>query len=92
MADIQETGRSNVIKRARLKVKSSPMLKVMADGIELGKGTVTIKMLPGALRVITSEKEPGLVILQKDGSKMTPVPIPAAVENNHHNKIKALLG
>ncbi len=76
----------------KLKVKSSPRLKVMADGIELGKGTVTIKMLPGALRVITAEKEPGLVILQKDGSKMTPVPVPAAVENNHHNKIKALLG
>src|SRR5512146_944835 len=28
----------------KLKVKSSPKLKIMADGVELGKGTVTIKM------------------------------------------------
>jgi diacylglycerol kinase family enzyme len=38
----------------KLKVKTSPKLKVMADGVELGKGTVTIKVLPGALHVITS--------------------------------------
>ena len=42
----------------KLQLKSSPRLKVMADGIGLGKGTVTIKMRPGALRVITPEKEP----------------------------------
>jgi len=76
----------------KVKVKSSPKLKVMADGVELGKGTVTIKMLPGALRVITAEKSPGLVILKDDGSKMIPVPIPTPVENDHHNKIRALLG
>ncbi|MGZ6347454.1 MAG: diacylglycerol/lipid kinase family protein, partial [Anaerolineales bacterium] len=51
----------------KVKVKSSPMLKVMADGIELGKGTVTIKMLPGALRVIAPEKSPGLAEAQKGG-------------------------
>jgi diacylglycerol kinase (ATP) len=75
----------------KVKVKSTPKMKVMADGIELGKGTVTIKMLPGALRVITAEKSPGLVIRQEDGSKMTPVPVPTPVENNHHNKIRTLL-
>jgi diacylglycerol kinase (ATP) len=75
----------------KVKVKSSPKLKVMADGVELGKGTVTIKMLPGALRVITAEKSPGLVILKDDGSKMIPVPVPTPVENDHHNKIRTLL-
>lgn len=75
----------------KLKVKSSPRLKVMADGIELGKGTVTIKMRQGALRVITAEKSPGLAILQKDKAKMTPVPVPTAVETKHHEKIKASL-
>lgn len=76
----------------KLKVKSSPSLKVMADGVELGKGTVTIKMHPGALRVITAETTPGLASLQEQGSKMTPLPVPPAVENNHHERIKALLG
>jgi len=39
--------------RARkLKIKTSPKLEVMADGVMLGKGTVKIKVLPGALRVI----------------------------------------
>jgi diacylglycerol kinase (ATP) len=75
----------------KLKVKSSPSLKVMADGVELGKGTVTIKVRPGALRVITAEKSPGLAGLQKDGAKMTPLPVPQAVENNHHERIKSLL-
>jgi diacylglycerol kinase (ATP) len=75
----------------KVKVKSSPRLKVMADGVELGKGTVTIKILPGALRVITAEQSLGLVILKEDGSKMIPVPIPAPVENDHHNKIRTLL-
>ena len=44
----------------KLKVKSSPELKVMADGIDLGKGTVTIKMWPGALRVIAAKKSLGM--------------------------------
>jgi hypothetical protein len=41
-------------------VKSSPELKVMADGIDLGKGTVTIKIWPGALRVIAAKKSLGM--------------------------------
>ena len=40
----------------KLKVKSFPRMKVMADGIALGKGSVTIKMHPGAVRVITGRK------------------------------------
>ena len=75
----------------KLKIKSSPRMKVMADGIELGKGPVTIKMRPDALRVITAEKSPGLTVLQNDGSKMMPVPVPTPVENNHHEKIRTLL-
>lgn len=43
--------------RARkLKIKTSPKLDVMADGVALGRGRVTIKVRPGALRVITTEK------------------------------------
>jgi|WetSurMetagenome_2_1015567.scaffolds.fasta_scaffold77959_2 diacylglycerol kinase (ATP) len=45
----------------RLKVKSSPRMKVMADGIDLGKGPVTIKVKPRALRVIAVEGGPSPV-------------------------------
>jgi hypothetical protein len=38
-----------------LKIKASPKLEVLADGILLGKGTVRIKVLPGALHVIAPE-------------------------------------
>src|SRR5512133_1650886 len=44
----------------KLKVKASPKLDVMADGVALGKGTVTIKVLPSAVRVITRKNHPGL--------------------------------
>jgi len=40
----------------KIKVKASPKLDVMADGVDLGKGTVTIKVRPGALRVIATKK------------------------------------
>jgi diacylglycerol kinase family enzyme len=47
----------------KLKVKSTPKAPISADGIELGKGTVTIKILPGALRVIANaeKKNPDVV-------------------------------
>ncbi len=58
--------------RARkIKVKSSPKLDVMADGIELGKGTVTIKVLPAALRVITPKLNPASKNSQTDSSRPT---------------------
>lgn len=44
----------------KLKVRSLPRLNVMADGIVQGKGTVTIKVLPGALRVIAPKKKANL--------------------------------
>jgi diacylglycerol kinase (ATP) len=47
--------------RARkLKIRSSPKLEVMADGVMLGKGPVKIKVLPGALRVIAPEVGTGV--------------------------------
>lgn len=59
----------------RLKVKTDPKLEVMADGVALGKGTVTIKILPGALRVITTKKGPALETPQ-NGTEKTNVPEP----------------
>jgi diacylglycerol kinase (ATP) len=75
----------------KLKVKSSPRLKIMADGVGLGKGTVTIKMHPGALRVIMPDKSPRPAKPQGDGAAMTSLPVPALAEDNHNEKIKAVL-
>lgn len=61
--------------RARkLKVKSSPKLEVMADGLVLGKGTVTIKVRPGVLRVITPKKSSNVESLQKEKDN-GPIPL-----------------
>lgn len=56
----------------KIKVKASPKLNVMADGVALGKGTVTIKVRPGALRVITAGKAPGAESLQKAEANTLP--------------------
>jgi diacylglycerol kinase (ATP) len=70
----------------KVKVKSSPKLDVMADGIALGKGTATIKLRPGALRVITVDKRPVLESSQKDAVEILPVPVPPPVEKNHRKE------
>jgi YegS/Rv2252/BmrU family lipid kinase len=66
----------------KLKVKSSPKLDVMADGVELGKGTVSIKVRKGALRVITTGKAPGSEIPQKEDANTVPVPARKAAKTN----------
>jgi diacylglycerol kinase (ATP) len=67
----------------KLKVKASPKLDVMADGVALGKGTVTIKIRPGALRVITAEKNPGFGIPPKDAVERIPVSVSLTVGKKH---------
>ena len=64
----------------KLKIKTSPKLAVMADGVELGKGTVTIKVRPAALRVITTAKSPGLESRPQDADEMLPEPVSPIVE------------
>jgi YegS/Rv2252/BmrU family lipid kinase len=76
----------------KIKVKASPKLDVMADGVALGRGTVTIKVLPGALRVITSEKNIGVKSTQKDTAKKLPVTIPPAVEKEQPKESVISLG
>lgn len=71
----------------KMKIKTSPKQDVMADGIELGKGTVTIKVRKAALRVITAEKNPGLGIHPKDTTQIVlPAPLSPMVENNHREE------
>jgi diacylglycerol kinase (ATP) len=77
----------------KLKVKTSPKQKVMADGVDLGKGTVTIKIRPGALRVITTEKGPGMENQQKESTEaIVPEPGSPTVGEDHHEETVILLG
>jgi diacylglycerol kinase (ATP) len=75
----------------KLKVKSSPNLDVMADGVALGKGTVTIKVRPGALRIITPSINPDSTSSQKDASEKLPEPISPPEEKNHSEESVILL-
>jgi len=77
----------------KLKVKTSPKQKVMADGVALGKGTVTIKVRPGALRVITNEKGPGMESPEKDSTEtVVPQQGSPTVGNDHPEETVILLG
>ena len=55
----------------KIKIKTSPKLDVMADGVALGKGTVTIKVRPGALRVITKAENPGVESMYKKETRQS---------------------
>lgn len=84
-----ENGRIQRYRARKLKVKGSPKMKVMADGVKLGKGTVTIKMRSGTLRVISAQKS-GLPVLQKDRAESMSVPVAIGARKNHRDQIKAL--
>lgn len=70
----------------KLKIKTSPKLVVMSDGTMLGKGTVRIKVLPGALRVIAPEPGAGLEKPQTETAKNMPAPVAKAVIEPENNK------
>ena len=76
----------------KLKIKSTPKLEVMADGAPLGKGTVTIKVRPGALRVIANKLSPGVENPQQDAGEKLPVPVPVTEQNDHHEEASILIG
>jgi diacylglycerol kinase (ATP) len=69
--------------RARkVKVKTSPKLEVMADGVMLGKGTVKIKLCPGALRVIAPEVGAGVEVPPQEAGEDLPAPVAPATHGN----------
>jgi YegS/Rv2252/BmrU family lipid kinase len=68
----------------KIKVKASPKLGVMADGVELGKGTVKIKVRKGALRVITTGKAP--VLSSEAAETNAPIPVSLTLGKNHQNE------
>ncbi len=52
-------GRIQRYRARKIKIKTSPKLDIAAEGILLGKGTASIKVLPRFLRVIAPEPGPG---------------------------------
>ncbi len=73
----------------KLKIKTSPKLDVMADGVALGKGTVTIKVRPSALRVITQLEKPGVDKPERDTAEKLPEP-GNQIEDEHPGKETAI--
>ena len=76
----------------KVKVKASPKMDVMADGVALGKGTVKIKIRKDALRVITAATKPGFENQQKDEVEMSTQPAAPVIEKNHRNQGVISLG
>ncbi len=76
----------------KVKVKASPKLDAMADGVPLGKGTVTIKVRPKCLRVITTVQSPGLSSVHKDVMEEMPKPAPQFIGTNNRVESEILLG
>lgn len=69
-----------------IKIKTSPKLDVMADGVMLGKGKVKIKVLPGALRVIAPKVGTGVEKPPEAVSADLPAPVAPVVDNNNKEK------
>jgi diacylglycerol kinase (ATP) len=70
----------------KLKIKTSPKLDVMADGEALGKGTVTIKVLPNALCIISPKKSSDKENIPEDTAELiAPEPV-ALTEGTNHNQ------
>jgi diacylglycerol kinase (ATP) len=77
-----DDGKIQRYRAAKIKIKSSPKLKVMADGVMLGKGTVKIKVLPGALRVIAPEAGTGVEKPMDSEQEALPAPVAPVVDKD----------
>lgn len=81
-----DDGTNQRYRARKIKIKASPKLEVLADGILLGKGTVRIKVLPGALRVIAPEAGSGAEKPPQTTDADLPAPVAPAVTNKALDK------
>ena len=81
-----DDGKIQRYRARKLKIKASPKLEVMADGVMLGKGKVKIKVLPGALRVIAPEVGTGVEKPPQAAGADLPAPVAPAVTNKELEK------
>ena len=61
----------------KIEIKTNPKMKVMADGVMLGKGKVTIKSKPGAVWMITPEDHVAPPALVNEAAAELPAPVAA---------------
>jgi diacylglycerol kinase (ATP) len=71
----------------KLKIKSSPKLNIMADGVALGKGTVKIKICRHALRVITTKLNLNLEKAKKETAEKLLKPVSTNVKKTQVKKL-----
>lgn len=76
-----EDGKIQRYRAGKIKIKSSPKLEVLADGLMLGKGKVTIKVQPGALRVLAPEVGTGVEKPPEEAGVELPAPVAPVVDN-----------
>jgi YegS/Rv2252/BmrU family lipid kinase len=72
---------------SKLKIKTSPKLDVMADGVALGRGKVSIKVLPGALRILTTQENPVLETPKKEKAVVQPKSVPPTMDKPVSKKV-----
>jgi diacylglycerol kinase (ATP) len=70
-----EDGKIQRYRAHKIKVKTSPELKLMADGIMLGSGPIKIKVLSGALRVIVPDAFVKVADIQKEANMKLQAPL-----------------
>lgn len=74
-----DDGKIQRYRASKMKVKTSPDLEVMADGIMLGRGTLRVRVHPGAFRVIVPDATVTQAVSQKKASQELPAPVSPAV-------------
>jgi diacylglycerol kinase (ATP) len=72
---IREDGKLQRYRVRKVKVRTSPKMDVTADGVRLGKGTVRIKVCPGALRVLAPAPGAGVEIARSGANDQLPAPL-----------------
>jgi diacylglycerol kinase (ATP) len=69
----------------KLEIKSKPPMEVNSDAMDLGQGTLKIKCLPGALRVLAPQPADSTTAVEKEPNTKVPAPLsplpPAEPEN-----------
>jgi diacylglycerol kinase (ATP) len=73
--NMDDDGKVQRYRAHKVKIKTSPKLAVMADGVMLGKGTVKIKVKPGTLRVFAPQVGAGVEKPAQEAGTDLPAPV-----------------
>ena len=79
-----EDGKIQRYRARKIKIKSSPKLEVLADGVMMGKGTVRIKLMPGALWVVAPEAGAGVEKNPLEAGTDLPAPVAPVVAKDQN--------